>query len=77
MDEQMVTISVKIPKELKARIKKSHIKVSTMVRHLLERTTLEEEAKMLDDDIRRHKKLFAKISVEDVVNDIREDRARL
>lgn len=72
--EQMVTISVKIPKKLKERIKKSHIKISKAVRSLLERETLEEEARKLNEDIKKHKKIFDKISVEDVIRDIREDR---
>jgi len=76
MDDKMVTISVKIPKALKARLKKSNIKVSAMVRNMLERKTLEEEAKRLDAELRKHRKIFAKISIEDVVRDIREDRAR-
>ena len=75
-DEQMVTISVKVPRELKARIKKSKIRVSRVVRQILERKTLEEEARKLDEELRKHKKLFEKISIEDVVRDIREDRER-
>ncbi len=76
MDDRMVTISVKIPKELRARLKKSHIRVSAVVRHILERKALEEEARKLNGEIKRHRKLFDKISVEDVVRDLREDRAR-
>jgi len=75
MDDRMVTISVKIPKELRARLKKSHIRVSAVVRHILERKALEEEARKLNGEIKRHRKLFDKISVEDVVRDLREDRA--
>jgi post-segregation antitoxin (ccd killing protein) len=74
MDDKMVTISVKIPKELKARLKKSHIKVSALVRSVLERKTLEEEALKLDEELRKHKKLFSKINIEDVVEGIRNDR---
>jgi Ulp1 family protease len=76
MDDKMVTISVKIPKSLKVRLKKSNIKVSAMVRNLLERKTLEEEAKRLDAELRKYRKIFAKISIDDVVRDIREDRER-
>jgi hypothetical protein len=76
MDDKMVTISVKIPKALKARLKKSNIKVSTMVRNMLERKALEEEAKRLDVELRKYRKIFAKISIDDVVRDIREDRER-
>lgn len=72
--EQMVTISVKIPIGLKNRIKKSRIKLSTIVRNLLEKEMLEEEAHKLDQEIKRHKKTLDKLSVEQVVKDIREDR---
>lgn len=72
----MVTISVKISRALKARMKRSHIKVSEEVREFLEAKTLKNEAEKLDIELKRHKKLFEKISVEDVVRDIREDRNR-
>ena len=61
MEEQMVTISVKIPKALKSRIERSHMKVSTVVRNMLERKTLEEEAKLLNEESKKHKKLFEKL----------------
>lgn len=74
--EQMITISVKIPKELKERLKKSHVKVSRVVRNLLEREMLEEEARRINQDVKEHKKAFDKLSVEEVVKRIREDRER-
>lgn len=70
----MVTISVKIPKTLKARIKRSRMKVSMEVRNFLETKTLEEEAERLNGELRKHKKLFDKIKIEDVVEDVRNDR---
>lgn len=73
--ERMVTISVKIPKRVKSDMNKLHIKPSKL-RTLLEREILEEEARKLNEDIDKHKKIFDKVSVEDVVKDIREDRAR-
>ncbi|MDE1857129.1 MAG: hypothetical protein KGH98_03545 [Candidatus Micrarchaeota archaeon] len=73
--ERMVTISVKIPRRVKIGMGRLHIKPSKL-RALLEREILEEEARKLNSDIDKHKKIFDKISVEDVVEDIREDRAR-
>jgi len=73
---QMVTISVKIPKKLKDRMKRSRIKTSTVIREFLERKTFEEEARKLDEDIRKHRKIFDKLSVEEVVEEIRKDRSR-
>ncbi len=72
--EKMVTVSVKIPKTWKERMKKSNIKVSKMVRDLLERGILDEEVARLKEDIKKHKKIFDKISVEAVVEDLRKDR---
>jgi hypothetical protein len=72
--EQMVTISVKIPKALKERIKRSHIKVSKVVRALLEQNMFEEEAHKINEEVKKHKKAFDKLSVEEVVKSIREDR---
>lgn len=72
--EQMVTISVKIPAELKNKLKKSHVKVSKVVRALLEREMLEKEAQRINAEVERHRNTFDKLSVEEVVKRIREDR---
>jgi hypothetical protein len=77
MEDKMVTISVKIPKSLKNRIKKSDIKVSTAVRRFLERKILIAEARKLEEELKRHKRIFEKISIDDVVATIREDRRRV
>lgn len=74
--EQMVTISVKVPRGLRERIKRSRVKVSKVVRTLLEQKILEEEARKINEEVKKHKKVFEKLSIEAVVNDLREDRAR-
>lgn len=74
--EQMVTLSVKVPKGLKERIKKSNIKISRVVRNLLEHQLLEEEALKINEEVKKNKKTFDTLSIETVVNDLREDRAR-
>ena len=74
--EQMVTVSVKIPRNLKERIKHSKIKMSKVIREMLEEKMIDEEVNRLKGDIKKHKKIFDKISVEQVVKDIREDRDR-
>lgn len=71
---QMITISIKIPKALKDKIKKSGRKVSPIVRSALEREILLDEAHKLNSDVRKHKRIFDKINIEDVVKDIREYR---
>lgn len=74
--EQMVTISVKVPRGLRERIKKSRVKISRVVRNLLEQQILEEEARKINEEVKKHKKTFDRLSIEAVVNDLREDRAR-
>ena len=74
--EQMVTISVKIPKSLKTKLKKSNIKLSGRVRTLLEREMLEDEARRINKEVQKNKKAFDKLSVAEVVQKIREDRER-
>ena len=74
--EQMVTISVKVPKGLKERMKKSHVKISKAVRDVLEERILEAEALRINEEVKKHKKAFDRLSIEAVVNDLREDRAR-
>lgn len=74
MAEEMVTISVKIPKTLKMRLKRNHMRVSRRVRNFLETEALKEEADKLDVELRKHKKIFNKIKMDDVVEDLRNDR---
>lgn len=74
--ERMVTISVKVPRGLRERIKKSRVKVSEVVRNLLEQQILEEEARKINEEVKKHKKAFDRLSIEAVVNDLRKDRAR-
>ena len=72
--EQMVVISVKIPRRLKDKIKRSKFNLSGEVRTMLEKKMLEGEIRKLKEDIKKHKKIFDKISIDDVVRQIREDR---
>lgn len=74
--EQMVTLSVKVPRGLKERIKRSHVRISKVVRDLLEQQILEEEAHKINEEVKKHKKTFDRLSIEAVVNDLRGDRAR-
>ena len=69
-----MVISVKISKRLKDKIKKSKFNLSGEVRTMLEKKMLEGEIRKLKEDIKKHKKIFDKISIDDVVRQIREDR---
>lgn len=73
MDE-MVVISVKIPKSLKDKIKRSKRSLSETVRSMLEHEALYEEALQLNRDVKKNREIFDKIAVEDVVSSIRHDR---
>ncbi|RLG46339.1 MAG: hypothetical protein DRO00_03705 [Thermoproteota archaeon] len=69
-----VTISVRIPKELKEKIDKHGIKVSDVVRRALEdevkRRELEEAAKAAEE----LSKLFSKIPEQEIIRLIKEYR---
>ncbi|MDE1850455.1 MAG: CopG family transcriptional regulator [Candidatus Micrarchaeota archaeon] len=74
--EQMVTISVKIPKRLKEKISKSHLKVSSVVRSMLEERMIEGDVEKLQKYMKRHKKLLDKLTIGEAAKYVREDRDR-
>ena len=67
MVQQSVTVSTKIPKQLK-------IKPSKILRKALEDEVKKREIEELKEEIDRLKPILEKISVEDIVKGIREDR---
>ena len=72
--QQSVTISTKIPKQLKEKIQRLKIKPSKILRKALEDEVKKREVEELKEEIDRLKPTFAKVSMEDVVKSIREDR---
>jgi antitoxin CcdA len=72
--QQNVTVSTKIPKQLKEKIQKLKIKPSKILRKALEDEVKKREVEELKKEIDRLKPTFAKVSMEDIVKDIREDR---
>ena len=72
--QQCVTVSTKIPKQLKEKIQKFKIKPSKILRKALEDEVKKREVEELKAEIERLKPILEKISVEDVVKSIREDR---
>lgn len=68
------TISVKVPLEVKEKLKELGIKPSKVLRKAIEEAIREEEVKRLKRRIEALRPTLAKIPVEDVVKSIREDR---
>jgi antitoxin CcdA len=71
---QCVTVSTKIPKQLKEKIQKYKIKPSKILRKALEDEVKRREVAELKEEIDRLKPVLEKVSMEDVVKSIREDR---
>ena len=71
-----VTVSTKIPKELKEKIKELKIKPSRLLRKALEDEIRRREAEKLAEEIDKLKPTLDKVSVEEIVKSIRENRDR-
>jgi len=72
--QQSVTVSTKIPKQLKEKIQKYKIKPSKILRKALEDEVKIREIEELKVEIDKLKPILDKVSVEDIVKSIREDR---
>ncbi|MEM3566410.1 MAG: type II toxin-antitoxin system CcdA family antitoxin [Candidatus Bathyarchaeia archaeon] len=70
------TVSTKIPLELKEKMKELKIKPSRLLRKAIEDEVRRKEAERLKEEIRRLKPVLDKVSVEEVVKGLREDRTR-
>jgi post-segregation antitoxin (ccd killing protein) len=71
-----VTVSTKIPTELKEKLKQLKIKPSKLLRKAIEDEVRRREAKKLKDDIEKLKPTLDRVSMDDIVKSIREDRTR-
>jgi len=69
-----VTVSVKIPEDLKDRMKKLGIKPAQVLRKAIEDKVRKEEAKLLDKKLERMRPVLDKVSSEEAVRSVREDR---
>jgi hypothetical protein len=68
------TVSTKIPVELKAKMEKLKIKPSKVLRKAIEDEVKRREAQKLKQEVDKLKPVLSKISVEDAVRSVREDR---
>ena len=72
--QQCVTVSTKIPKQLKEKIQRFKIKPAKILRKALEDEVKKREMEELKEDIAKLKPILEKVSMEDIVKSIREDR---
>jgi len=72
-----VTVSTKIPQELKEKIKQLNIKPSKLLRKAIEDEIRRREAEKLKEDIEKLKPTLNRVSIEDIVKGIREDRTHI
>jgi len=72
MKSKQVTVSAKIPKELKEELERKGVKMSEAIRKGLERELKEAKTRELESMLRGID--FSKVSEEQIVRDIRETR---
>jgi antitoxin CcdA len=72
--QECVTISTKIPKQLKEKIQRLKIKPSKILRKALEDEVKKREVEELKEEIKKLQPLLERVSMEDIVKSIREDR---
>lgn len=73
---QSVTVSTKIPKQLKEKMQRLRIKPAKILRKALEDEVKRREVEALKEEIGKLKPILEKLSVDDIVKGIREDRER-
>ena len=71
---QCVTVSTKIPKQLKEKMRQLKIKPSKILRQALEDEVKKREMEELKQEINKLKPILEKVSMDDIVKSIREAR---
>jgi len=69
-----VVISVRIPEELKEELEKYNIDEAEVIRRALINEVKKAKAKELEKEAKEIKEVLSKIPIEEVINEIREDR---
>ncbi len=70
------TVSARIPQELKEKIDRYNVKTSEIIRSALEEEVRKRELEELKAEVHRLKPILDRITTEEVVKSIREDRDR-
>ena len=73
---EYTTISAKIPKELREKMKEYGIKSSDVIRKAVYMEVKKNEMKKIKEEMKSVKYIINKISTENVVESIREDREK-
>lgn len=68
------TVSVKIPQDLKEKIRELEIKPSKILRKAIEDEVKRREAMRLKRDIEKLMPVLSRVSMDEIVRGIREDR---
>jgi len=74
---RLVTVSAKIPEELKRKMEELDIKPSKIIREAIEEEIRRRNIEELRQTLEEAKPILAKLSVERAVRSIREDRDSL
>jgi antitoxin CcdA len=74
MVQECTTVSTKIPKQLKEKMQRLKIKPSKILRQALEDEVKKREIQELKEEIKKIQPILDKISTQDIVKSIREDR---
>lgn len=69
-----VTVSVKVPHELKEKLEKLGVKPSKLLRKVIEEEIRRKEVEQIKEEIANLKPALSKIPLKEVVKSIREDR---
>lgn len=69
-----MTVSTKIPAELREKLKQLKIKPSKLLRKAIEDEIRKRETQRLKEEIDKLKTTLDRVSIDDVVKSIREDR---
>jgi Ulp1 family protease len=71
---ECVTVSTKIPKQLKDEIRRLKIEPSKILRKALEEEVKKREVEELKEELKKLKPALEKVSMDDIVKSVREDR---
>ena len=69
------TVSTKIPQELREKMRQLEIKPSRLLRKAIEDEVRRREAEKLKQDVEKLKPVLSRVSLEEIVKSVREDRA--